>query len=176
MSLWGGYTYRNDSGVIGQEISWGHVSRLVFCTSHIQRELNRTLRTEIVTCAVLKGNQRKQNVIFYFSTYNETSHIHKNRNAGRVFNTLTREYCILSTISSLVSGISPMKEEHDNCTKHYKKSDMKDLERFCTYAPTLCAINSSCSTEELASIWIQSIAGKQAHYIRLTDLKDKVHN
>lgn len=110
------YTYRDDSGVIGQEISWGHVSSLIFCTSHVKRELNRTLRTEIITCAVLMGNRRQQNVTFHFSTIKVIIHIHADATA---FNTLTREYCILSTMSSLVSGINPIKDEHGNFDRSY---------------------------------------------------------
>lgn len=48
--------HRDDSGVVRQQVTRGHVTRLVLVTSNIQGELHRALLTEILTGAVLQEN------------------------------------------------------------------------------------------------------------------------
>lgn len=96
---------------------------------------------------------------------------------------LTLEYCILSTMSSLVRGMRPDKKGN---VAH--QPSQEPLCSYCDYTsnychqaalkaspehwniPTLCAMNSSCSTDELASIWIQSIAANKVIQVQVSHL------
>lgn len=46
--------HRDDPGVVGQQVTGGHVARLVLVTANIQGELHGALGTEILTGAVLQ--------------------------------------------------------------------------------------------------------------------------
>ncbi len=52
-------THRDDSGVVGQKVTWGDVTRLVLSASNVQRQLNRTLWTKIITGTVLQEDTGK---------------------------------------------------------------------------------------------------------------------
>lgn len=92
---------------------------------------------------------------------------------------LTLEYCILSTMSSLVRGmrpdstgnisvvIRPLWSYCNNSMKSLSSGRSQSLSHTLWYIPTLCATNSSCSTDELASIWIQSIAANTVMQVQV---------
>lgn len=54
-----GGTDRNDTGVVGDEVTGCDVPRLVLVAADIKGELHRALRTEFIACAVLAQTQVK---------------------------------------------------------------------------------------------------------------------
>ena len=174
-------THRNDSGVVWQKVTWCDMAGLVFSASNIQCQLNRTLWTKIITGTVLQEDQIScesltLQLVFYFCI---SSGVHSRELVYHTDNwynsVLTLEYCILSTMSSLVRGMRPG-DKRQCCygslykyqtslgtLQHYINHDVLHWKLIITlgYIPTLCATNSSWSTDELASIWIQSIAANK---------------
>ncbi len=142
-------THRDDSGVVGQKVPWSDVTRLVFSTSNIQRQLNRTLGTEIITGTVLQqdhimsweNNPQQQTSI--------TDGVVSNRKLCFIPDdcTLTLEYCILSTTSSLVRGMRPDDTGND--------SVVTAAFTYCKYIsnyyhqPALKADHNHCDTYQL---------------------------
>lgn len=88
------------------------MTRLVFSASNVQRQFNRTLGTEIIAGAVL---QKQIIQAFSFQICRSRRNTVVRRGCASV--PLTLEYCILSTMSSLVSGIRPDEMGKSKC-KH----------------------------------------------------------
>ena len=122
-------THWDDSGVVWQEVPGGNMTGLVLCASDIQRQLNWTLGAKVIAGAVLLNFVQYYYLFYFLQIYlNHTFQIKWRCKRLAVYPTnriviLALEYCIFSTMSSLVSGISPENTWHVGTPK-LKKYNM----------------------------------------------------